>query len=352
VTKAEPPVRPEPAAAESRRRTAEPGQAAAGPVRSADPPTDPPTDPPVGRTDRRWTPPVAVAFASLCLIWGSTYLAIKIGIEHWPPVLLASVRNAVACVAVALVLAAGALIWRRSSAVPGLRRWWPPAIFAVLQGTAFGLIFWAERYISSGQTAVLVSMNPIFTLPLARLWLGERIRRHHYLAVLVGFAGVVVATTVRTGAGFEGSTTMRVVAQAAVLGAAFCYAFSLLFSRKYMSGDKYVNTAIHLGTSAAYLFLLSLLMDPPDAAISLDVSGILAMLYLAIPGSAVAYWVLFYLIENLGPVEVSYVTVVNPVVAVLLGVAVLGEPLTATVVAGTAAVAAGVYLVNRPAKSS
>lgn len=322
------------------------------PASPAGPPAAPTTGEDAAPGSNRWRPPVVVAFAALCLIWGSTYLAIKIGIDYWPPVLLASVRNLVACAAVVLVLVAAAIIWRRPSTLPGLRRWWAPAVFAVLQGTAFALIFWAERFISSGQTAVLISMNPIFTLPLARWWLRERIRRHHYAAVLLGAVGVALATTVREGAGFEGSGTMRIAAQGAVLGAAFCYAFSLLFSRKYMSGDKYVNTAIHLGTSAGYLFLLSLLMDPPGADIDFGLPGVLAMLYLAIPGSAVAYWVLFYLIENLGPVEVSYVTMVNPVVGVLLGVLVLSEPLTWTIILGTVAVAFGVFLVNRPAKAS
>lgn len=118
-----------------------------------------------------------------------------------------------------------------------------------------------------------------------------------------------------------------------------------------MHGDKYVNTAIHLATSALYLLLLALVMDPPGATVDLSVPGVLALLYLALPGSALAYYLLFYLIENLGAVEVSYVTVVNPVVAVLLGIAILGEPFTLPVALGTLAVALGAYVVHRPGKT-
>ena len=294
--------------------------------------------------------PVWAAFVALCFLWGSTYLFIKIGIDYWPPVLLAGTRNLLAFVAVALVLVGAAVIWRRPRALPGARGLVAPAVFALLQGTAFALIFWAERYITSGQTAVLIAANPLFTLPLTRFWLKERVSGRQYLAVLLGLVGVALTAGVREGEGFTGTTADRVTAQAAVLVAAFCYAFSLLYSRKHMHGDRYVNTAIHLGTSAIYLLLLSTVMDPADAEVDFALPGLLSLLYLALLGSALAYWLLFYLIDNLGPLEVSYVTVVNPVVAVLLGIIVLSEPVTPLVWLGTATVVVGVYLVNRPAR--
>ena len=74
----------------------------------------------------------------------------------------------------------------------------------------------------------------------------------------------------------------------------------------------------------------------------------LSLLYLALPGSALAYWLLFYLIENLDPVQVSYVTLVNPVVAVILGIVFLSEPFTWMIALGTAAVVVGAYHVHRP----
>lgn len=298
--------------------------------------------------ERRLSPPVVVAFLALSYLWGSTYLFIKIGVDHWPPVLLAALRNVIACLAVALVLAAAATIWRRSRSVPGIRTWWPAAGFGLMQGTGFALIFWGERYITSGQTAVLIAFNPIFTLPLAHWWIKERIQRHHYVAVVLGVIGVALVAGVRHGEGFEGSVTMRIVAQGAVLGAALCYAVSLLFSRKYMHGDRYVNTAINLGASGLYLLLLSLLFDRGDRHVDFGWTGMLSLLYLALPGSALAYWILFYLIENLDPVQVSYVTLVNPVVAVILGIVFLSEPFTWMIALGTAAVVLGAYHVNRP----
>jgi drug/metabolite transporter (DMT)-like permease len=298
--------------------------------------------------EQRLSPPVAAAFLALCFLWGSTYLFIKIGVDHWPAVLLAAFRNLLACLAVVFVLVGVATIWRRPRPVQGIRGWWPAAGFGILQGTGFALIFWGERYITSGQTAVLIAFNPIFTLPLARWWIKEPIKRHHYVAVLFGVVGVALVAGVHHGSGFEGSVTMRIVAQVAVLGAALCYAVSLLFSRKYMHGDRYVNTAINLGASGFYLLLLSLLLDRGDRSVDFGWTGMLSLLYLALPGSALAYYLLFYLIENLDPVQVSYVTLVNPVVAVVLGIVFLSEPFTWMIGLGTAAVVLGTYHVHRP----
>ena len=298
--------------------------------------------------EQRLSPPVAAAFLALCFLWGSTYLFIKIGVDHWPPVLLASLRNLIAWTAVVLVLLSVAVIWRRPRPVHGIRGWWPAAGFGLMQGTGFALIFWGERYITSGQTAVLIAFNPIFTLPLARWWIKEPIKRHHYVAVLFGVAGVALVAGVHHGSGFEGSVTMRIVAQVAVLGAALCYAVSLLFSRKYMHGDRYVNTAINLGASGFYLLLLSVLIDRGGQGVDFGWTGMLSLLYLALPGSALAYYLLFYLIENLDPVQVSYVTLVNPVVAVVLGIVFLSEPFPWMIGLGTAAVVLGTYHVHRP----
>ena len=241
-------------------------------ARAATPPAEEAAEAPAAEEkppERRLTPPVAAAFLALCFLWGSTYLFIKIGVDHWPAVLLASLRNLIACVAVVFVLVAVAVILRRPREVPGIRGWWPAAGFGLMQGSGFALIFWGERYITSGQTAVLIAFNPIFTLPLARWWIKERIQRHHYVAVLLGVVGVALVAGVHHGSGFEGSVTMRIVAQVAVLGAALCYAVSLLFSRKYMHGDRYVNTAINLGASGLYLLLLSLVVDRGDRSVDL-----------------------------------------------------------------------------------
>ncbi|WP_324718023.1 EamA family transporter [Carboxydochorda subterranea] len=284
----------------------------------------------------------AVAFAALSFIWGSTYLFIKVGVEHWPPFMLAGLRNLTACLALLAVMAA-----LRRRLPRAWREWWPPLVFAALNGAAFALIFWGERFIPSGQAAVLVATMPLFTLPLARLWSREPVRLAQMAAVVVGFAGVLMASGVREGTGFAGSAQMRMLAQAGMLAAAFCYAASYVFSKRFFRADTYTNTAIHLGASGLYLLALSLAArEVPDArALTWPALGSLG--YLALVGSALAYWLMFYLIDRLGSVQASYVTLINPVVAVALGVLLLGEPLTWGMAAGTVAVVAGAWLVHR-----
>lgn len=286
---------------------------------------------------------VAIGFIAMSFIWGSTYLFIKVGVQFWPPFMLAALRNLVACVAIAMVMVA---IRRKPP-----KRWveWRNLfIFAFFNGSAFALIFWAERYIPSGQTAILVATVPFFSLILARFWTHEKIHSTQYLAVVIGFIGVVLTSGQRTGTGFTGSEEMRLIAQLAVIGAALCYALSYTYSKRYIRGDTYANTAIHLGASGLYLFGLSLILDP---SVSIDSvtswTGLGSLFYLALIGSALAYWLTFFLIENLHSVTFSYIMLINPIVAVILGVIFLDENITFTMSIGIIAVILGAWLVNR-----
>ncbi|OUM84671.1 MAG: hypothetical protein BAA01_05910 [Bacillus thermozeamaize] len=282
------------------------------------------------------------AFALLSFIWGSTYLFIKIGLAYWPPFLLASLRNLLACVAVVLlVMALG------KPSPKSWRQWWPPLLFALFNGSAFALIFWGQQYIPSGEAAVLVGTMPLFSLFLAVVWNKERISWFQFLAVIMGILGVVFATEVYKG-GWSPQNAIQLLAETAMIGAACFYAISYAINKRYFAGDIYWNTAIHLGASGVYLLCLSIFLDRPVQLASVDMTGWWALLYLAIPGSALAYWLMFYLIKHLDSVTVSYVTLINPIVAVILGVLVLSEPLTGAIILGTALVTAGAWLVSLP----
>jgi drug/metabolite transporter (DMT)-like permease len=287
---------------------------------------------------------VGAGFSGLCFIWGSSYLFIKIGIELWPPFLLATLRNLVACFAMAILM-----VFFRKPLPRCWREWRSLILFAFINGSGFALIFWGEQYIPSGQTAVLVATFPFFTLLLAHWWTREGVHWRQYLAVVIGFAGVVLTFMQREGVGFSGQDQMRLVAQLAVIGAAFCYALSYAFSKRYISGDVYTNTAIHLGVSGLYMLVLSFVMDPPVLwAKALSWEGLSILLYLALIGSALAYGLAFFLIERLHSVTHSYIMLINPIVAVLLGFFFLGESITFITALGIIVVIFGAWLGNRP----
>lgn len=292
-------------------------------------------------------PAVIAAFAYLSFMWGSTYLFIKVGLPYWPPILMASARNLVAAVFMLMVMVA-----LNRPRPDGWRQWWPPLVFGVINGSSFALIFWGEQFIPTGQTAVLVATVPLFSIFLAWWWNGERPTWMKGLAVAVGMAGVLLATGRRQGAGFDGTDLQRLMGQAAMLGAALCYATSYTFGKRYFRADLYSNTTLHLASSGIYLMLLSLLLDPPATAAILTWPAIGPLLYLAVPGSALAYLAMFFLIQNISVVQTTYVTLLNPIVALALGLLFMGEMLRVEAIIGAALVIGGIWLVSRPATST
>lgn len=285
-----------------------------------------------------------LAFAYLCVVWGSSYLFIKIGLEYWPPFLMAASRNLIACFAVVLVWG----FTRRSEPAEPLL-WWPPVVFGLVNGSALALLFWGGQYISSGQSAVLIGAVPLFTMLISRWWYKESLSWTKLAAVGVGLTGVMLAVLQRTGAGFEGSELLRVLGQVSVLGTALGYAISFAVAKRFSSGDLIRNTAVHLGVSGLWLLLISLWLDPPATASVLSAPALFSVLYLAILGSAVAYWCKAFLLVHLPSAQATYTALINPVVAVILGVTILGERLTGLGTAGILLVLVGVWLVNRPA---
>ena len=287
-------------------------------------------------------PAVAAGFVYQSFMWGSTYLFIKVLTRSWPPILAAGVRNSIALLVMLLI------IWALRRPLP--RTWrdlWPPLVFGIINGTSFALAFSAQPYIPSGQAAVLVATMPVFTLFIARWWLGESLAWHKALGVALGLAGVLLATTSREGVGFGGTDGQRLLGQLAMLAAACCYAISYAVGKKYFRFDSYGLTAGHLFSSSIYLLGLSLLFDGPGGPGMFEWPAIGALLYLAIPGSALAYACMFFLVQNLSATQAAYVSIINPVVAVILGALVLGETFTLPMAAGTALVLAGSWLIGR-----
>lgn len=287
-------------------------------------------------------PGALAAFLYLCFMWGSTYLFIKIGLDYWPPILMAAARNGIAALFLVAVMGILRRPWPNT-----WRGWWPPIGFGVINGTAFALIFWGEQYIPSGQTAVLIATMPIFTLFFARWLLKERITWVQAVAVVVGILGVLLASGVRDGAGFVGTDAQRLFGQVAMLGAALCYGAAYVFGRRFFQADTYFNTTMNVAAASVYLLILSLILDPPVTDAVFAWQSVLSVLYLAIPGSALAYLAMFYMMQHASSLQSSFFTVINPIVALLLGVVLLGEALTWAAVFGTVLVLVAVWLVNR-----
>jgi len=290
-------------------------------------------------------PLLILSFAGLSFIWGSTWVFIKVGLNQgWPPFLFAGTRNLIAS---ALLFAV--LTGLRRPRPNRWRQWWPPLGYGVLNGLGMGGVIYGEQYITAGRSAVLTATLPLMALLISRLWLGERISWRRGLAVAVGFAGVVLAFSDRlTGAGVALEAGLVSLGQAVCLVATFFYALSNVYSVRFQRGlDLYYNAAVGLLGAGSTQLLLGLSGPPPQVAL-LHGPGLWSLLYLAVIGSALAYVLLFYMLAHLAAVQATYVTMLNPLVAVALGALFLGEVFTLWAGVGLALVLAGVWLVSRP----
>ena len=206
----------------------------------------------------------------------------------------------------------------------------------------FLLITWAEQSVESSLAAILTSPVPLFAIVLSSLFLpDEPMRVNGLLGLLVGFVGVIlVVSPGLTGAGSS------LGGQLALLGAAFSYACGAVYARRNVRGLAPMVPAVFQVTFAAIMAsTLALLLEHPWTATP-DAQAIFSIVWLGILGSGVAYLFVFRLFKNWGATRTTLVAYEIPVWGIVLGFLVLGEPVGAQLIAGTALIITGVALVN------
>ncbi len=276
-------------------------------------------------------------FAAVSLLWGVPYLFIKVAVAELPPVTVVFGRVVLAALLLGPVAA-------RRGALRGLRGRLPWLLLvALLEITVpFLLISIGEQHITSSLTGLLIAALPLFVALLAlRFDAAERVGGVRLLGLVVGIGGVAALL----GVGIGGDRA-QLFGAAMVLLATCCYASSTLVVKHAFSD------APMLGVVTAATMIASVLLAPFAAAFtparmpSLHV--ILALLALGALCTAAALTMFFTLIVEAGPSRAAVITYLNPAVAVALGVAVLGEPLTVAIVAGFVLIIAGSWLSTRP----
>jgi drug/metabolite transporter (DMT)-like permease len=270
-------------------------------------------------------------FGAVSVVWGVPYLFIKLAVEDLSPGFVAWSRVTMA----ALILLP--IAWR-TGALRGLPVRWLAA-FAFFEITMpFPLIAFGEQRVSSSVAAILIAAVPLVIAFLAlRFDRGERPTRTRFIGMLVGLGGVVALVGIDIGG--QGS---ELVGAAAVLAATFGYACGPLIAKRHLTaGDPLGPVAGALGIASIFLLPLALAgfpteMPSGDAAASVVVLGLVC--------TALAFLIFFRLIAEIGPSRASIITYVNPVVALALGVAILGEHVTTGAVCGLLLILAGSWL--------
>jgi len=287
-----------------------------------------------------------LAFATIYLVWGSTFLAIRIGVQEVPPFLLAAMR---------FLLAGGAMVaWMlgRGVAAPTAREWRSAFLLATLLFLSnYGLVFWAETRIPSGVTAVMQATIPAFMTLAEIAILGTRPSWWLGAALAIGLAGVAVLTS--DSLGLSGAAVDRLGA-GALLIASFSWALGSVLSRRMpLPASKAMSSGAQMLAGGVWLALGALVLGETRGFDPRAVSPAawFALFYLVVAGSIVAFTAYTWLIHHESPTRVGTYAYVNPVIAVLLGHFAVGEPLGVRTVLGTACVLGSVLVITlRPSR--
>jgi len=295
---------------------------------------------------RSGPPTIWVGMLVLYTVWGSTYLAIAIAVETFPPFIMAAIRFGLAGV---ILLTWSIARDRGSFEWPSRREWRDSAIVgALLLGGGMGLVAWGEQTIPSGIAALIIATMPVWIAVLGGVFLGERLPRLAVAGILIGFAGVAILVGPSA---VGGVGAMDPAGVGAILLSPIAWATGSLFAshRASLPGKPLVATGAQMVTGGVVLAVMGLLsgewqtFDP--AAISRD--SFLAFAYLTIAGSLVAYTTYSWLLGVAPLPLVSTYAYVNPIVAVILGWIVLQEPIDGrTIVAGGVIVLAVALIVT------
>ena len=293
---------------------------------------------------RAWK--VLLAFAIIYLVWGSTFLAIRVGVREVPPFLLAGIRFLIAGVVL--------LAWMRAkgTASPTARQWFSATLLAVLIFVLdYGLLFWAERRVPSGIAAVMMATIPVFmTLSEILFLTTQRLTPRLGAALLVGIGGVLVLVSRSIGFGDSPIDTIGAIA---LIVAAIAWSVGSALTRKLpLPSSKAMS-------SGAQMFAGGVLLMITSAALGefhgfrvqvVSLKAWLALAYLIVAGSIVAFTAYVWLIHHESPTKVGTYAYVNPVVAVLLGYFLGGEGLSLRTIMGTMLVLMSVVVITTTPK--
>jgi drug/metabolite transporter (DMT)-like permease len=294
---------------------------------------------------RRWK--TLLAFSIIYFVWGSTFLAIRVGVREVPPFLLAAMRFLVA----GLCLYGWMLA--RGERSPSARQWGSAFLLALLIFVFdYGLLFWAEQRVPSGIAAVVLATIPVFMALSEIILLGtQKMTPRLVLALLIGIAGVAVlmSPALNVGEGpveTAGAVALIVAAISWSIAAALTRKLTLPPSKVMSSGAQMLAGGILLGLSGA---ALGEFRSFHPAAVS--AGAWFALLYLIVAGSIVAFTAYVWLIHHESPTKVGTYAYVNPVVAVLVGYFLGGESLGVRTILGTVFVLVSVVVITTmPAK--
>lgn len=278
----------------------------------------------------------------LSILWGGSFILNKIAVAALPPMTVALGRVSVA----ALILVAIAATRRELRALVAA---WPVFLTLGLFNSAvpFSLIAWSQTQIGSGLASILNATTPMFAVVFAHIATrDDKLTPNRTVGLIIGMIGVVVMIGVGALTGLAG----HVAGEVACLGAAALYAGSTVFARGYRNFAPTMLGAGQTASATLLLFPVVAAVDPPWTRPLPSATVLVAVLLLGAVSTAIAYLLFFRILERAGATNVSLVTFLIPVSAILLSVLLLGERLEVHQIAGMAAIAAGLVAIDGRAR--
>ncbi len=282
---------------------------------------------------------VWIGFVIVSWVWGSTWLAIKIGLGSVPPILGAGIR----------FMIAGAILFAivrlRKLAIPvsaELRRLYVVLIL-LSYAIPYGVVYWCQQFIPSGLSSILFGAYPLWVALLSHIILAnERLDGYKVTGIVLGFAGIIVIFS----RDIHWADSNSFVGMLGILSTTLMQAFALVMIKKH--GQPVSPFALNfVGMSVAGVLLFSAgLMFESLSSVVWDAAAIGSILYLSVVGSVIAFVTYHWLLKRVEAVYLSLVSFINPILAVILGAVVLKETLAAGVFLGAALVLCGILIAN------
>ena len=289
-----------------------------------------------------------LAFAIIYFVWGSTFLAIRIGVHEVPPFLLAGIRFLIA----GLIL----YVWMiaRGETSPTMRQWKSISLLATLIFVVdYGLLFWAEQRVPSGIAAVVIAIIPAFMTISEIVFLKtQKLTARLAISLLIGLAGVAILISRTLNLG---GAPIDPLGAAALIVAAIGWSVASVFMRKLpLPSSKVMSSGAQMLAGGIFLMIAAAALGEFRNFHPANVSreAWLALLYLIVAGSIIAYTAYVWLIHHESPTKVGTYAYVNPVVAVVIGYFFAGEELGPRTILGSILILVSVIVITTTPKPS
>jgi drug/metabolite transporter (DMT)-like permease len=282
---------------------------------------------------------VLSAFFIIYVVWGSTYLAIRYAVENIPPLVTAGIRHTTA----GLILLAWALL---RGYKPRAEHWKAGLILGALFFLiGHGTLHWAEQYVASGLAALLIATEPLFILVIASCMGDEKINWKNGIGLLLGLAGVAILT----GPDLSLGNSLGIGILVVLVGSAF-WAIGVCVSSHLKLPEEPIGRAAVPLVCGAFMLLIAAVASGEFSKVNWQAfswRSVGGLIYLIVMGSVVAFTAYTWLLQHINPTLVATHTFVNPVVAVLLGWFLAGEPLTLRLVISTLAILGAIVMIRK-----